>query len=174
MRELGPLRENPPLPSGKARVFFLAEGDLRGPVHVFDQRGTYYGAIGSGQVLVCDLEPGRYRFYAIRERNGYAVEVPSISQGQVAYIGAADPLFGSLEWRSLNGCDERSKRARQAALRLTRVEKNERAEEVALQELGDVPRRIAEADRDLEQLPPNQRKLRLVEFTEPQDRPCPN
>jgi hypothetical protein len=151
-------------PEGRAQVVFLLPGRARDVVSIVDQRGTYYGQVRSETALVRDVAPGRYRFYAIRERNGFAVDVPYLAAGQTAYVGGIDPLLTSFVWRSMSGCDEVAVQARAALPTLTRVEPDPAVSlETVLAELGDIPRRTGEADRDLDAMNQLQRALRTVD-----------
>lgn len=149
---------------GRAQVVFLMPERSRGVVGVVDQRGTFYGELDSETAFVVDVEPGRYRFYAIRDRNAYAVDVPRLEAGQTAYVGGEDPRFTSFAFRSYSGCDAASVAARRSLDRLRRVERDPSVpERDVIASLGDVPRRIDEADRDLAAMTPAHRALRTVD-----------
>lgn len=151
-------------PEGRAQVVFLMPGRSRDVVTVVDQRGTYYGQLREGTVLVRDVPPGRYRFYAIRDRNGWAVEIPRIEAGQTAYLGGYDPLLTSFVWRSYSGCDEDARQARAALPRLARVEPDPAVPvRTVLARVDDLPRRTDDADRDFAAMTPAQRALRTID-----------
>jgi hypothetical protein len=151
-------------PEGRAQVVFFVPGPSREAVGIVDQRGTYYGQVRGETVVVRDVAPGRYRFYAIRSANGYAVDVPFVEAGQTAYVGGVDPVFTSYVWRSFSGCDAEAVEARAALGRLARVEPDPAVPlATVLAQLGDIPRRVAEADRDLDAMSPAQRALRTID-----------
>ncbi|GAB4196138.1 MAG: hypothetical protein OHK0013_03070 [Sandaracinaceae bacterium] len=151
-------------PEGRAQVVFVMHGRSRDVVGIVDQRGTYYGQLRGETVLVRDVAPGRYRFYAIRSTNGYVVDVPHVEAGQTVYLGGVDPVFTSFVWRSFSGCDAEAVAARGALSRLARVEPDPSVPIVTvLAQLGDIPRRVAEADRDFDAMRPEQRALRTVD-----------
>lgn len=151
-------------PEGRAQVVFVVPGRSRDVVSIVDQRGTYYGQLRGQTVLVRDVAPGRYRFYAIRSVNGYVVDVPSIAAGQTAYIGGVDPVFTSFVWRSMTGCDDASRQARAALASLARIEPDPAvSHDTILAQLGDIPRRTGEADRDLDAMSESDRMLHTVD-----------
>ncbi|MBX7196879.1 MAG: hypothetical protein K1X94_32815 [Sandaracinaceae bacterium] len=151
-------------PEGRAQIVFFMPGRSREVAGLVDQRGTYYGQIRAETVLVRDVPPGRYRFYAIRERNGYAVDVPLLAAGQTAYIGGVDPLITSFVWRSMSGCDAEAIEARRSLSTLARMEPDPDVPlETILRELGDIPRRTGEADRDLDAMSGAHRALHTVD-----------
>ena len=149
---------------GRAQVVFFMPEEARDVAAIVDQRGTYYGQVRGEMALVREVPPGRYRFYAIRQRNGFAVEVPYLAAGQTAYVGGVDPLLTSFVWRSMSGCDEVATRGRAALPTLARMEPDpDVALDTVLAEIGDIPRRTGEADRELEQMAEVQRALRTVD-----------
>lgn len=151
-------------PEGRAQVVFFMPERARDVAAIVDQRGTYYGQIRGETVLVRDVPAGRYRFYAIRERNGFAVDVPYLAAGQTAYVGGIDPLLTSFVWRSMSGCDAAAVEARAALPTLARIEPDpDVALDTVLTEIGDIPRRTGEADRDFDQMAEEQRALRTVD-----------
>jgi hypothetical protein len=151
-------------PEGRAQVVFFMPERVRDVAAIVDQRGTYYGQIRGETVLVRDVPAGRYRFYAIRDRNGFAVDVPYLVAGQTAYVGGIDPLLTSFVWRSMSGCDEAAVTARAALPALARIEPDpDIALDTVLTEIGDIPRRTGEADRDFDQMTEQQRTLRTVD-----------
>ncbi len=151
-------------PAGRARVVFAMPGRSRGVVGIVDQRGTFYGELDSESAFAVEVEPGAYRFYAIRDRNGAAVDVPRLEAGQTAYVEGVDPRFTSFVFRSLTGCDEAARAARRGLDRLRWLEPDPSAShEAVIASLGDIPRRIDEADRDLRAMTPAERRLRTVD-----------
>jgi hypothetical protein len=151
-------------PEGRAQIVFAIPGRSRDVLGIVDQRGTYYGQLRGETVLVRDVAPGRYRFYAIRSANGYVVDVPLVAAGQTVYVGGIDPVFTSFVWRSFTGCDEVAREGRAALPSLARLEPDPAVSiDTVLGQLGDIPRRVAEADRDLEAMPADQRALRTVD-----------
>lgn len=153
-------------PEGRAQVVFVIPERSRDVVSIVDQRGSYYGQLRGETVLVRDVAPGSYRFYAIRSANGYVVDVPLIAAGQTAYVGGADPVFTSFVWRSVSGCDETSVAARAALPTLARIEPDPAVSiDTVLAQLGDIPRRVAEADRDLAAMSERERALRTIDAT---------
>ncbi len=151
-------------PEGRAQLVLVIPGRSRDVVSVVDQRGSYYGQLRGETVLVRDIAPGSYRFYAIRSANSYVVDVPLIAAGQTAYVGGADPVFTSFVWRSLEGCDETSVEARAALPTLARIEPDPAVSiDTVLAQLGDIPRRVAEADRDLAAMTERERALRTID-----------
>lgn len=150
-------------PDGRAQVVFAIPARSRGVVNIVDQRGTYYGQLRAESSLVIDVPAGRYRFYAIRDRNGYAVDVPLLQAGQTAYVGGVDPLLGSFVWRSFTGCDVAAVEARTALATSARLEPDPAvSQDTVIAEIGDIPRRTGEADRDLDAMNAEDRALRTV------------
>jgi len=151
-------------PEGRAQIVFVVPGRSRDVLSIVDQRGTYYGQLRGETVLVRDVPPGRYRFYAIRSVNGYAVDIPAIAAGQTAYVGGVDPVFTSFVWRSMTGCDAASREARAALSSLARIEPDPAvSRDTILGQLGDIPRRTGEADRDLDAMSADERALRTID-----------
>ena len=150
-------------PEGRAQVVFTIPERSRDVVSIVDQRGTYYGQLRAETSFVVDVAPGRYRFYAIRDRNGYAVDVPLLEAGQVAYVGGIDPLITGFVWRSFTGCDVDATRARSALSSVARMEPDPAvSSSTAIAEIDDLPRRTGEADRQLDAMNAADRALRTV------------
>lgn len=148
---------------GRAQVVFLMPERSRDVVSIVDQRGTYYGQLRAETSFVVDVPPGRYRFYAIRDRNGYAVDVPLLQAGQTAYVGGVDPLITGFVWRSFTGCDVESTRARAALSNVARMEPDPAvSQSTVITEIGDIPRRTGDADRELDAMNAENRALRTV------------
>lgn len=151
-------------PEGQAQVVFAIPGRSREVVSIVDQRGTYYGQLRAETALVIDVPPGRYRFYAIRERNGYAVDVPALAAGRTAYIAGIDPLLTGFVWRSISGCDATAREARAGLERLALMEPDPSVPHATvIAEIGDIPRRTGEADSDLVAMSTEHRALRTVD-----------
>ncbi len=150
-------------PEGRAQVVFTIPERSRDVVSIVDQRGTYYGQLRAETSFVVDVPPGRYRFYAIRDRNGYAVDVPLLQAGEVAYVGGVDPLITGFVWRSFTGCDVESTRARAALSTVARMEPDPAVSQATvIAEIDDIPRRTGDADRQLDAMNAQDRALRTV------------
>lgn len=153
-------RELAPPPAGRARVVLAMPSAHRDVIGVVDERGAYVGQLGSRTWMTIDVEPGEHRYYALVGASAYVVG-GTLEAGRT-YWAVAETAFGRpLQWVAwAPACDEDAS-ARVAGARA--VEPDPAADRAALdRQLGDVPQRILEADRELEAMTEARRAARVL------------
>lgn len=153
-------REIPPPDQGRARVVLAIPGAHRDVVSVVDERGQYLGQLGARTYFSVSVAPGTRRFYAMVGSSAYVVGGP-VEAGRTYWVTGEDSAmrpFRWIAWAPACGADPMARLADARA-----IENDPQADGGALaRQLGNVPQRILEADRELAGLSDAERTLRTL------------
>lgn len=146
-------------PPERAQIVLAMPGSDRDVVTIVDERGRYLGQLGSRTWSRVEVEPGARRLYALVGASAYVVG-GTVEGGRTYWAIVETPFARPMRWvAAAPTCEEG--RARIGPLRA--VEPDPDADRTALErQLGDVPQRILEADRELEAMTTEQRAQRAL------------
>jgi hypothetical protein len=149
----------PPSP-GRARIVLAAPFDYRDVIGIVDERGRYLGQLGGRTYTSIEVDPGIRRFYALTDADAYVVG-GAVEEGRTYFVLAETGLARPFRWLAwVPSCEEREERLRRARA----VEPDPAAERSAIvRQLGDVPARLQEADRELAAMSERERARRVLQ-----------
>jgi hypothetical protein len=129
---------------------FAVPGSLRDVISIVDERGTYVGQLGGRTFTTIEVEPGEHRYYALVDASAWAV-LGTLEANRTYWVLAETGFGRPLRWLAwVPDCDDDAN-ARIAGLRA--VEPDPDADAALLRrQLGNVPQRILEADRELDEM----------------------
>jgi hypothetical protein len=136
--------DSPPPPvEGSAVVVLAMPGDGRDVVTISDENGALLGELRGHTWFATTTTPGDHRFYAFSGSSAYLVRASALEAGRVYYVEMVDPLMGSSRFLA-RGC---------VAATLGAAHPVERdpafTEEALRRQVGNIPQRMLEADREL-------------------------
>lgn len=151
--------EVPAPAEGQARIVFAAPDAYRDVISIVDERGQYLGQLGGRTWFSIDAPPGAHRYYALAGSSSYVVG-GTTRAGGTYWVMAETAFPRPLRWVAWSPGCEASGMSRLTQARA--IEPDPRADPGGLlaRQLGDVPQRILEADRELEAMPDDQRTQR--------------
>jgi hypothetical protein len=148
----------PPSP-GRARIVLAAPGAYRDVISIVDERGRYLGQLGGRTYTTIEVDPGARRFYALTRADAYVVR-GEVEAGHTYFVLAETGLARPFRWLAWTPtCEEREARLREARA----IEPDPSADPAAIvRQLGDVPRRVQEAEDELAAMDEAERARRVL------------
>ncbi len=149
-----------PPADGHARIVFAVPGSLRDVVSIVDERGNYVGQLGGRTWMTIEVEPGSHRYYAFIDASAW-VALGTIEPNRTYWVLAETGLGRSFRWVAWAPECHDDVNARIAGARA--VEPDPHADPALLRrQLGNVPQRILEADRELDEMSRVERDARTM------------
>jgi len=148
----------PPSP-GRARIVLAAPGAYRDVISIVDERGRYLGQLGGRTYTTIEVDPGARRLYALTRADAYVVG-GEVEAGHTYFVLAETGLARPFRWLAWTpSCEEREARLREARA----IEPDPSADPAAIvRQLGDVPRRVQEAEDELAAMDEAERARRVL------------
>ncbi|MDQ3032368.1 MAG: hypothetical protein M3Y87_08140 [Myxococcota bacterium] len=146
---------------GNARIVLAVPGAQRDVISVVDERGAYLGQLGGRTWTTFEATPGTHRYYALVGASAFVVG-GTVEAGRTYWVVAETAFGRPMQWvADVPSCGEDAS-ARIADARA--VEPDPAADRAAIdRQLGDIPQRILEADRELEAMTAERRARRALQ-----------